>query len=58
VTGKGWVRVQKQVVVGNDPHGGHGRVCEGDRARVGVSHGIVEVKLLCFMWLCPFLKLV
>jgi len=27
----------------NDPHGGHGRVCEGDRARVGVSHGMVEV---------------
>ena len=20
---------------GNDPHGGHGRVCEGDRAHVG-----------------------
>jgi hypothetical protein len=35
-------------VKGNDPHGGHRRVCEGDRARVGVSHGIVEVKLLCF----------
>jgi hypothetical protein len=31
-------------VEGNDPHGGHGRVCEGDRARVGVNHGI-EVKL-------------
>ena len=43
---------------GNDPHGGHGRVCEGDRAHVGVSHGMVEVKLLCFRWLSPFLKLV
>ena len=29
----------------NDPHGGHGWVCEGDRARVGVNHGMVEVKL-------------
>ena len=28
---------------GNDPHGGHGRGCEGDRARVGVSHWMVEV---------------
>jgi hypothetical protein len=58
VTGWGRVRVQKQAVEGNDPHGGHGRVCEGDRAGVGVSHGMVEVKLLCFMWLSPFLKLV
>jgi len=30
----------------NDPHGGHGRVCEGDRTCVGVSHGLVEDKLL------------
>ena len=52
----GRARVQKQVVEGNDLHGGHGRVCEGDRARVGVSHGMVEVKLLCFMWLSPFLN--
>ena len=33
------------MVEGNEPHGGHGRVCEGDRARVGVSHEMVEVKL-------------
>jgi hypothetical protein len=26
-------------------------------ARVGVSHGIAEVKLLCYRWLSPFLKL-
>jgi hypothetical protein len=47
-------------VVGNDPHGGHGYVCEGDTAPVGVrrvSHGMVEVKLFCFRWLSPFLKL-
>ena len=43
---------------GNDPHGGHRHVCEGGRAYVGMSHGMVEVKLLCFMWLSPFLKLV
>ena len=48
----------KQVVEDNDSHGGHGRVCEGDRARVGVSHEMVEVKLLCFRWLSSFLKLV
>jgi hypothetical protein len=38
----------EKVVEGNDPHGGHGRVCEGDRTRVGVSHGMVEVKPYCF----------
>ena len=43
---------------GYDPHGGHGCVCEGVTASVGVSHGIVGVKLLCFRWLSPFLKLV
>ena len=42
---------------GNDPHGGHGCICEGDTALVRVSHGMVEVKLLCFRWLSPFLKL-
>jgi len=46
--------VQKQAVEGNDPHGGHRRVCEGVRARVGVSHGMVEVKLSCFKWLSSF----
>ena len=40
------VRIQKRVVEGNDPHGGHGRVCEGDRAHVGVRHGMLEDKLL------------
>jgi len=49
---------QKQAVEDNDPHGGHGCVCEGDRVHVGVNHGMVEVKLLCFRWLSPFLKLV
>jgi len=48
----------EQVGEGNDPYGGHGSVCEGDKACVGVSHGMVEVKLLCFRWLSPFLKLV
>jgi hypothetical protein len=32
----------------NDLHRGHGEVCEGDSARVGVSHGVVEVKLMLF----------
>ena len=50
--------MQKQAVEGKDPHGGHGQVCEGSRAHVGVSHGMVEVKLLCFRWLSPFLMLV
>ena len=33
-------------------------VCVGGRVCVGVKHGMVEVKLLCFRWLSPFLKLV
>ena len=33
----------------NDLHEVDGRVCEGDRARVGGSHGMLEVKVLCFM---------
>jgi hypothetical protein len=33
-------------VDGDDPHGGHGCICEGGATHVGVSHGIVEVKLL------------
>jgi hypothetical protein len=43
------ILVQKQVAEGNDRHGGHRHVCEGNRARVGMSHGMVEVKLLCFI---------
>ena len=43
---------------GNDLHGGHEQVCEGDRVRVGVSHGMVEVKLLCFRWLSDSSKFV
>jgi len=58
VTGLGRVQVEKQAVEGNDPHGGNWCVCEGDMAHVGVSHGLVEVKLLCFSWPSPFLKLV
>jgi len=45
-------------VEGNKPYRGHGQVYEGDRTCVGVRHGMVEVKLLCFRWLSPFLKLV
>jgi len=57
----GWIRVEKEAVGGNDPLEGHRYVCEGDRARVmvkRVSHGMVEIKLLCFRWLSPSLKLV
>jgi len=45
---------------GQDPHGGHGYIHEGDRAHVvarRVSHGMAEIKLLCFRWSSPFLKL-
>jgi hypothetical protein len=45
----------EQVVEGNYPHGGHGRVCEGDMACVVVNHGMAEVKLLCYRWLSPLL---
>jgi len=41
-----------------NPRGGHGNVCEGDMARVGVNQAMVEVKLSCFRWLSFFLKLV
>ena len=44
---------------GNETHGGHGYVCEGGTARVGVrkvSYGIVEIKILCSIWLSPFLN--
>jgi hypothetical protein len=50
--------IQKQAVDGNNTHGSHRRLCKGDRVRVGVSHGMVEVKLLCFRWMSPFLTLV
>jgi hypothetical protein len=48
----------EQVVEGNDPHGGHVRVCEGDMARVGVSHGMGKVKLLVSLMNTPFRNLV
>ena len=54
-------QIQKQFVEGNDPRGGHrggGGGCEGDLEHVRVRHGMVEVKLLCFRLLSPFLKLV
>ena len=57
VTGWGQVRVEKHAVEGNDPHGGHRYMCEGDMVCVRVrrvSHGVVEIKLLCFRWLSPF----
>ena len=40
VTGQGWVRLQSRQQKGNDPHGGRGRVCERDMARVRVGHGV------------------
>ena len=51
MTGYGRVRIHKQFVGCNDPHGGHGRVCEGDRDRVWVRHGMVEVKF-CVLGAC------
>jgi hypothetical protein len=47
--------VIKQVLEGNDPYGGHRQVCEGDMARVGLSHEMAKVKLLCYRRLSPFL---
>ena len=58
VTGLGRVRVQEQAIEGNDPHGAYGRLCKGEWVLVGVSQGTVQIKLLCFRWLSPFLKLV
>jgi hypothetical protein len=47
----------EQVVEGSDPHEGHRRICEGDMVRFGVGHEMEDVKLLCYRWLTPFLKL-
>ena len=38
----------QQVVEGNNPHRGHGWVCEGDTVHVRVGHGLVEVKTIVF----------
>jgi len=32
-----------------------GRMCEGDRMSRG-GQGMVEIKLLCYTWLSPFLE--
>jgi len=35
-----------------------GNVMVRDMARVGVKHRMAEVRLLCYRWLSPLLKLV
>jgi len=40
--------VTEHVMEGNNPHGGHRLVWEGDMARVGVKHGMAEDRLLCY----------
>jgi hypothetical protein len=52
----GGVRVQKQAVRVPAYIEADRRMCEGDRTSRG-GQGMVEVKLLCFRWLSPFLKL-
>jgi len=47
VIGLGRVQVQKQAVEGNDPHGGHGWVCEGDRSNYCVLGGCLLSLSLC-----------
>jgi hypothetical protein len=34
--------ITEQVVKGNNPHGGHGRECEKNRACVSVGHGMAS----------------
>jgi len=59
VTGRGHVQVEKQAVEGKDPFP-QVEACSNYvrnkrpyvRARKG-SHGMVEIKLLCFRWLSP-----
>jgi hypothetical protein len=34
--------VTQQLLKGNDPHSGRGRICERDMARVRESHGLVS----------------
>jgi len=56
-----WYRSFKQVLhvvcflLGNSPGG---LVWVRDMARVRVKHRMAEVRLLCYRWLSPFLKLV
>jgi hypothetical protein len=50
--------VTEQVVESNDPRGGQGLVWVRDMARVGEKHRMAEVRLLCYRWLSPSLKLV
>ena len=54
LAGYEWVRVQKQTVEGNDPHGGHGQVCKGERASVGVRRGMAEAKYCVLGGCLPF----
>jgi len=46
--------VIEQVMESNDPHGGHKRVCEGDRARVGVGLGMAVVKIVLLQVVVSF----
>ena len=49
--------ITEQVFESDDPHGGQGLIWERDMARVGVKHMMAGVRLLCYRWLNPFLKL-
>jgi hypothetical protein len=50
--------VTEQVVGRNDLHGGQRLVWVRDMSRVGMKQRMAMVRLLCFRWLSPFLKLV
>ena len=55
-TGRGRVRAEIQAARAETSSGGHVRetwCCVGVRKG---SHGMVEIKLLCFRWLSPFFK--
>ena len=61
MTGWGRVREEEQAVEIDDLHEDQAYVREGVTAHVGerrVSYGMAEIKLLCFKWPSPLLKLV
>jgi hypothetical protein len=60
VTGKGRVRIEKQAVKGKEPQAEASTTYVREkrhcvRVRKG-SYGMVEIKILCFRWLSPFIK--
>jgi hypothetical protein len=57
-TGRGHVQVERQAVEGKNPQLEAGSTYVREKLCRKGSHGMVEIKLLCFRRLSPFFKLV